>query len=185
VDWLGELDPQALGEARARWWAQVVPAPHRDGWSVAVHEALNTGVPVIAAARAPSAADLVRPGENGTIVAGEDPERWAAAIAEQLRPDRHGAAAAKARAVGAAFAPDRAARWLLDLLADAEAARSQGERLSPRSFVTRAWTEVDPAAAAERRPGGAGRSRPTGPSGEGRAPAGPRDAATRDPAPPR
>jgi glycosyltransferase involved in cell wall biosynthesis len=142
VDWLGELDPEALGEARSRWWAQVVPAPHRDGWSLAVQEALNAGVPVIAAARAPSAADLVRSGENGVIVAGEDPERWAGAIGELLGAERHRAAALRARAVGAAFAPDRAAAWLLDLLAEAEAAREAGDRLAPRSFVEQAWTDV-------------------------------------------
>jgi glycosyltransferase involved in cell wall biosynthesis len=163
VDWLGELDPAALGEARARWWAQVVPAPHRDGWSVAVHEALNAGVPVIAAARAPSAADLVRPGENGLIVAGDDPERWAGAIAELLRRDRHPAAAHRARAVGTAFAPDRAARWLLDLLADAEAAREGGGRLAPRSFVTHAWAHVGEGTAGG---GGTGDDPPDPPAGE-------------------
>jgi glycosyltransferase involved in cell wall biosynthesis len=145
VDWLGELDPEALGEARSRWWAQVVPAPHRDGWSLAVQESLNAGVPVIAAARAPSAADLIRSGENGVIVAGDDPERWAGAIGELLGVERHREAALRARAVGAAFAPDRAAEWLLALLADAEAARPAEGRLAPRSFVDRAWAEVGPA----------------------------------------
>ena len=145
VEWLGPLTPAELDAVRARWWAQIVPSRRADRWGLSVHEALNTGVPVIASGHVHAATDLVRSGCNGLIVRGDDPERWALAIQRMMSDECRLACAAAARPIGRAFAPDHASHWLLELLAAADRARrGDGRRLPSRSFVEHAWTRLVP-----------------------------------------
>lgn len=145
VDWLGDVDEATLDTARARWWGLIVPAQRADGWSLTIHAALNSGIPVIASHHIEAAHDRVRAGHNGTIVHDDDPDSWAAAIDEVTDPEVRRAYSAAARAVGRAFAPQHAAAWMLEVLADAERARrTDGRRLSGRSFVEEAWATLEP-----------------------------------------
>jgi hypothetical protein len=106
-------------------------------------------VPVIASRHVHAGSDLIRPGANGTIVRHDDPDRWADAITEVTDPARRDDLSATARAVGHAFAPHRAASWLLDLLESAERARlDDGRRQPSRSFVEHAWRHLVPTEAA-------------------------------------
>jgi glycosyltransferase involved in cell wall biosynthesis len=143
VDWLGEIDDDALDAARSRWWGLIVPSQRADGWGTAIQTALNSGVPVIASHHVHAATDLIRPGRNGTIVRVDDPDRWADAIGELTLPSVRAEWSRSARAVGRAFAPRHAATWLLEVLAAAEIAHhSGGERLASRSFVDHAWAHL-------------------------------------------
>jgi glycosyltransferase involved in cell wall biosynthesis len=145
VDWLGEVDADTLDGLRARWWAMAVPARRDGGWGTLVHEAMNTGVPVIASGHVLAATDLVRHGRNGVIVRREDPDRWAAAIGEALDPATRDARSTAARAVGRAFAPEHAASWLIDVLGAAGDARHErGRHLVSRSFVEHVWSDLVP-----------------------------------------
>lgn len=145
VDWLGEVDDCTLDFNQSRWWALIVPTQRQDRWSLTVQTALNGGVPVIASGHVRAAADLVRTGCNGTIVAEDDPDPWAAAIGDMTDPSVQHDRAAAARAVGHAFAPRNSAAWLLDLLESAERARRvDGRRLASRSFVDHAWSRLVP-----------------------------------------
>jgi glycosyltransferase involved in cell wall biosynthesis len=82
-----------------------VVGSHREGWSVAMLEALACGLPMVAT-DVSGARELVRPGENGFVVEAREPGAFAQAMAAALRLPR-------AREVSLALAAD----YRLDRLA--------------------------------------------------------------------
>ena len=82
-----------------------VVGSHREGWSVAMLEALACGLPMVAT-DVSGARELVRPGENGFVVGAREPGAFAQAMAAALRLPR-------AREVSLALAAD----YRLDRLA--------------------------------------------------------------------
>lgn len=130
--WLGELHPDELAAARARWWAQAVPSRY-DGWGMVVSEALAAGLPVLASSGTGAGVDLVRDGFNGRVVREE--ESWGAAIGDYCDADRVVREGANGRIVGEEIAAEKAAEWLEELLADAPS--------QPRCFVSEAWSRVE------------------------------------------
>lgn len=60
-----------------------VVGSHREGWSVAMLEALACGAPIVST-DVSGARELVRQGRNGFVVPGRAPEAFAAAMAEAL-----------------------------------------------------------------------------------------------------
>ena len=66
-----------------------VVGSHREGWSVAMLEALACGVPVVTT-DVSGARVLVRQGENGFVVPGRDPEAFARAMVAALHLPRAG-----------------------------------------------------------------------------------------------
>lgn len=75
----GFVQPAALPRSFADADVFVLPSRY-DGWGVVVNEAMAAGLPVVATNSVGAAADLVRPGENGFIVAPGD----VAALAEAM-----------------------------------------------------------------------------------------------------
>lgn len=63
----------------------VLPS-EKEGWGLTVVEANALGTPVVAR-DAPGLRDSVRPGETGVLVEGDDPMRWAEALAPLLTED--------------------------------------------------------------------------------------------------
>lgn len=61
-----------------------VVGSHKEGWSVAMLEALACGAPIVAT-EVSGARELIRQGENGFVVPGRDPEAFARAMAAALR----------------------------------------------------------------------------------------------------
>jgi glycosyltransferase involved in cell wall biosynthesis len=122
-----------------------VPALHPEGWSLGIQAALGSGVPVLSSRHVHAARDLVRDGCNGTIVGSDEPDSWADAIGDLTDTAVRDARSEAAMAVSRAFAPPHASAWLLGLLDDAEGARrTDGHRLSSRSFVDHAWSTLVP-----------------------------------------
>lgn len=132
VTWLGELTSDELEKARSKWWLQVVPSRY-DGWGVVVSEALGAGVPVLGSSHSGAVLDMVRDGFNGEIV--RRPGQWESALVRWFSDSSALiGAGSNARVVGEEFGADRAATWLIDLLAN--------EQGLERSFVDLAWRQI-------------------------------------------
>jgi glycosyltransferase involved in cell wall biosynthesis len=112
-------------------------------------------VPVIASDHVHAASDLVRDGDDGVIIdaaSAAEPDAWATAIAAVVDDGPWRAALSeRGRVVGAAFACDHAAAFLLEVLAAAARQRSGGTGgagggVAARSFVAEGWQRIDAAA---------------------------------------
>lgn len=114
VAWLGHLSSAQTNEARRRWWLQAVPSRY-DGWGVVVNESLASGVPVLASQMTGAAIDLLD-GRCGDVVRSE--EHWLCALTTWLPIARNAETTAAARRVAELISARRAARWLLDVLAE-------------------------------------------------------------------
>jgi len=77
----GFLNQSRLLEAYAAADVLVLPS-QRETWGLAVNEALNFGLPVVASDRVGAGADLVRPQWNGTVFPHDDPDALVDALDE-------------------------------------------------------------------------------------------------------
>ncbi len=113
---LGRIDHATLVELTGR--ADVVAFPSQyEGFGLPVLEAMQRGTPVVAG-NATALPEVV--GDAGVLVDPEDPERWAAEIADLLGDDRRRTELAVAGAARAAeYEPDGAAASLLAAWRDA------------------------------------------------------------------
>lgn len=85
-----------------------VVGSHKEGWSVAMLEALACGAPIVAT-DVSGARELIRQWENGFVVEGRDPEAFAAAMAAATRLE---GARAVSLALAAGYRLDRLAARL-------------------------------------------------------------------------
>lgn len=131
VEWLGELDPAAIDQHRARWSAVAVPSRY-DGWGVVVSEAMAAGVPAIVSPHVGAGHDLVRHGFNGCVAA--DEAGWTASLKRYCNPAVTELEGKRARVVGEELSSATAAAWLLEVL------NAPGG--PPRDFVAEGWARV-------------------------------------------
>lgn len=68
----------------------VVVGSHKEGWSIAMLEALGCGKPLVST-DVSGARDMIRDGENGFVVPDRDPARYAEAVRRALRLSNPGA----------------------------------------------------------------------------------------------
>jgi glycosyltransferase involved in cell wall biosynthesis len=80
VRFTGFLDEHRLPEAYAAGDVFVLPSRLHETWGLVVNEAMNFGLPVVVSDKVGCAADLVRSGENGVVVAHDSVAALAAAI---------------------------------------------------------------------------------------------------------
>lgn len=96
VTWLGALDDGALAAEYARADALVVPSQY-EGFGIVYLEAMGFGLPVIAS-RGGAAGEIVSDGDNGWLVAPDDPSAVAAGLRALTQPDVYARMCAAARA---------------------------------------------------------------------------------------
>ncbi len=147
----GPLRSKLEGHCRARWGEEQVKFlgqlpfnervrafeghhvfvfPSRwDGWGMAPVEAMAAGLPVIASDRVASMSEFIRSGENGYLVANEDPKALAAAMQSMIdTPERIAPMGRAARKALAAYAPAVGAARLLDFLQSVHDAAGQAQQ---------------------------------------------------------
>lgn len=90
---------------------------HSDTWGLVVNEALACGLPVIVTNVAGCAADLVRNGENGFVVAPGNPAGLAETIHAFLRSEARSGMARRAQELGMRFTPQAWAQGVVEAVA--------------------------------------------------------------------
>lgn len=121
----GYLGREQVCEAYAAADLLVLPSA-REVWGLVVNEAMNFALPVVASDRVGAAADLIVPGENGSVFAHDDVEALASALRPLLAdPERRRRYGARSLEI---IAPWTVARGVENIVALIEAARAPGMR---------------------------------------------------------
>lgn len=89
VHLLGPMSPERVRDHMEKAGIFLFTSDEREGWGAVVNEAMNSGCALVAWEGAGSLPYLVRDGENGILIPGEDTEGMVRAVAELLkRPEK-------------------------------------------------------------------------------------------------
>ena len=88
VVFAGFMNQSEIARAYAASDVFVLPSAWSETWGLAVNEAMNFGLPIVVSDKVGCAADLVRPGENGFVVAHDRPSELADVLMKLVGDDR-------------------------------------------------------------------------------------------------
>jgi glycosyltransferase involved in cell wall biosynthesis len=119
---VGEVDEETLAELYAAADVFALLSTH-EPWGVVVNEAAASALPLVLSDEVGAARDLLRPGENGLLVAPGDPAAAAGAIRHYLDPDERRRAGARSRELVRGWGYDASVDAFVAAVGDATASR--------------------------------------------------------------